>query len=183
MKQVMRKDQALFDGKLSDELRRRFRNKRLQMGLSYQRLAAVFGADWSTIRKWECGPTKSCSIALRQKLIDFLSGEYDKDLNENNTHAYAYIDELPKEVRKCMERISHAHYVLHYRPDLRKSLLIGINTIITKILQALIDKKKMDVCWCLSGEKTQAVSAQYTQYVDETNGRTPVRCRQCTVKL
>ncbi|NMA43720.1 MAG: helix-turn-helix transcriptional regulator [Oligosphaeraceae bacterium] len=143
MEQNLQKGQTPFDGKLNDELRMHLRNKRLQMGLPYERLAEVFGVDWSTIRKWECGPTKRCSIPMRQKLMDFLNGKYDKELSEeNDDNSSTYANELPGEVLHCMERIRTTYQLLHYRPDLRESLLGDIEKITTEMLQNMIDRKK-----------------------------------------
>lgn len=67
----------MFDGKLDAGMRQLIRQKRLQLGLSYQRLAFFFNVDWSTIRKWEHGPTHRCHALWQSQLEKFINGELD----------------------------------------------------------------------------------------------------------
>lgn len=65
------------DGTITEEMRIRLKEKRIALGLSMQRAAAVMGLNWATIRKWEQGLTVRCSISSRRQLERFLNGEFD----------------------------------------------------------------------------------------------------------
>lgn len=67
---------------ITDEMRQTLQGKRIAMGLPLKSIAAVLGVDWSTVRKWENGKTKRCSITVRPRLERFLAGEYDKRFSD-----------------------------------------------------------------------------------------------------
>ncbi|NMA43861.1 MAG: transcriptional regulator [Oligosphaeraceae bacterium] len=142
MKSQAQNEKNLFDGILSTELRTRLKDKRLRLGLPYQAMARLFGVDWSTIRKWERGPTKRCSVTLRPKLIDFLNGKYDEMLKaENEPKVFTYKRGIPDDVLYCMERFSKAYQLLRYRPDLRENLLDNVEKITNEMLKSMIERK------------------------------------------
>ncbi len=65
----------VFNGTFSDEIRREFRRRRAEYGLSYRRLAELFNTSWLTVRNWEIGKSKSCHCLLASKVSQFLNGE------------------------------------------------------------------------------------------------------------
>lgn len=67
----------MFGGNLDAGMRQLIRQKRLQLGLSYQRQAVFFNVDWSTIRQWEQGPTNRCHASWQSLLENFINGELD----------------------------------------------------------------------------------------------------------
>lgn len=73
------------DGTITEEMRLRLKEKRIALGLSMQRAAAVMGLNWATIRKWEQGLTVRCSISSRRQLERFLNGEFDNKFQEGMT--------------------------------------------------------------------------------------------------
>ncbi len=129
-----------FDGKFNSEIRKRIQIKRLQLGLPYQRIANLFAANWSTVRKWETGPTETCSVALRPKVEDFLNGKYDKILldQQNDLLTGNYPHCLPECALRCMEKFSHAYHLLRFRPELRDNMLVNIDKITRDTLQQMI---------------------------------------------
>lgn len=129
-----------FDGKFNSAIRKRIQNKRLQLGMPYQRIATLFAANWSTVRKWETGPTTTCSVAFRPKLEDFLNGKYDKILldQQNDLLTGNYPQCLPECALRCMEKFGHAYHLLRYRPELRENMLTNIDKITRDVLQQMI---------------------------------------------
>ena len=68
---------ADFTVVFTEQTRRRLRERRLALGLTYERLADALGINGSTLRKWESGTTRRCSLFCRPLVADFLSGDYD----------------------------------------------------------------------------------------------------------
>jgi hypothetical protein len=133
-----------FDGRINAAIRKRIQNKRLQLGMPYQRIASLFAANWSTIRKWETGPTVTCSVAFRPILEDFLNGKYDKMLREqqNDLLTGNYPQCLPESAMRCMEKFGHAYHLLRYRPELRENLLANVDKITRDALQQMLATEK-----------------------------------------
>ncbi|NMA21221.1 MAG: hypothetical protein GX927_11645 [Lentisphaerae bacterium] len=133
-----------FDGKINAAIRKRIQNKRLQLGMSYQRIASLFAANWSTIRKWETGPTETCSVAFRPILEDFLNGKYDKILRKQQSDPLTgnYPQCLPENALRCMEKFGHAYHLLRYRPELRENLLTNVDKITRNALQEMLTTEK-----------------------------------------
>jgi hypothetical protein len=129
-----------FDGRFSSEIRKLIRFKRLQLGLPYQRIAKLFAANWSTVRKWETGPTETCSVAMRPKVEDFLNGKYDRILlaQQNDPLTGNYPQYLPECAMRCMEKFSHAYQLLRFRPKLRENMLANVDKITRDTLQMMI---------------------------------------------
>jgi DNA-binding transcriptional regulator YiaG len=133
-----------FDGKINAAIRKRIQNKRLQLGMPYQRIASLFAANWSTIRKWETGPTETCSVAFRPILEDFLNGKYDKILRKQQSDPLTgnYPQCLPENALRCMEKFGHAYHLLRYRPELRENLLTNVDKITRNALQEMLTTEK-----------------------------------------
>lgn len=129
-----------FDGRFNSEIRKKIHFKRLQLGLPYQRIATLFAANWSTVRKWETGPTETCSVALRPKVEDFLNGKFDKILldQQNDLLTGNYPQCLPECALRCMEKFGHAYHLLRYRPELRDHMLTNIDKITRDVLKQMI---------------------------------------------
>jgi len=129
-----------FDGKFNSEIRKRIQIKRLQLGLPYQRIASLFAANWSTVRKWETGPTETCSVALRPKVEDFLNGKYDKMLldQQNDLLTGNYPQCLPECALRCMEKFGHAYHLLRFRPELRENMVQNVDKITRDTLEQMI---------------------------------------------
>jgi len=138
---MARKSKSIhFDGRFNSEIRRLIQLKRLQLGLPYQRIANLFAANWSTVRKWETGPTETCSVAMRPKLEDFLNGKYDKILlaQQNDPLTGNYPQCLPECALRCMEKFGHAYRLLRFRPELRENMLANMDKITRETLQMMI---------------------------------------------
>ncbi len=141
MKEDSQNGNLSFDGRLDNTVRHRIREKRLQLGLPYQQLAFFFNICWSTLRKWEQGPTTHCSVALRPKLEAFINGECDEEiLRQVKTEANRYPRNLPASVIFCMERFGNIYALLECQPELRDALLQGMNQVSQKVLENFLNK-------------------------------------------
>jgi len=146
MTQRSKQEQIQFDGRFNSEIRRLIQLKRQQLGLPYQHIASFFAANWSTVRKWETGPTERCSVAMRPKVEDFLNGKYDKMLlaQKNNLLNGNYQQCLPECALQCMEKFSNAYRLLRFRPKLREKMLANVDKVTRDTLQMMISAEDHD---------------------------------------
>jgi len=101
-----------------------FREHRLALGLSYNRVAKLFQKDWTTIRRWELAMTIPHNPRICQTILDFIAGKYDRRLlgiganftlcNSNQYSPDSFcIDDLmyaitkhSREPKKCLELLA-----------------------------------------------------------------------------
>lgn len=129
-----------FEEFFNPVLRQRLRRKRVELGLSYQRLSEYLGVHWSTIRKWEVGPTAFCHVQVSRRLLRLLSGDLDDEILQQENHpvygrARRY---LPENARLCLERVGSAYAVCHRRQDLQGVLLHQLETLSNSALTELL---------------------------------------------
>ncbi|NMA41883.1 MAG: hypothetical protein GX946_00710 [Oligosphaeraceae bacterium] len=140
MAQKTSREVIRFNGIFTPELRRRLQVKRLELGLAYQRLGALLQVNWSTIRKWECGQTKCCTLNMRKRVEDFLNGKYDeiliKEMQDPLTGSYPI--RPPCQVISCMERFSNAYQLLKPMPDLRTKLVKKLEQVTNQSMEQLL---------------------------------------------
>ncbi|MFA6815734.1 MAG: helix-turn-helix transcriptional regulator [Lentisphaeria bacterium] len=135
----MEKNSLAFENKLTADIRTRLKEKRIQLGLTYLSLSKFFEVNWSTIRKWELGPTITCNITKFKKLIAFIHGDYDDQLKEGMPICpYSENNRLPGTVRLCMERLSNTYMICKNNEDLKQQLIENVNQTTCEILQDLI---------------------------------------------
>lgn len=129
-----------FEEFFNPVLRQRLRRKRVEMGLSYQRLSEYLGVHWSTIRKWEVGPTAFCHGQAGRRLLRLLTGGMDDEiqLNESNPIYGNTPRYLPENARLCLERMGNTYAVCKSRYDLQGVFLQQLgevsNTALTKLV-------------------------------------------------
>lgn len=136
-----------FSGVFSNETRKRFRCKRLQLGLSFESVGEFFGVNWSTVRKWEQGPTRTCSGFFVRKIQRFITGEYDRMLNEKNRYGGNpgyYSRQMPEIVSQCSEKIANTYMLCKRHPDLRKELMDNVVAVTNSVLTSLTSKPSDD---------------------------------------
>lgn len=132
-----------FSGIFTPEIRKKFRCKRLQLGLSFANIGQFLGVNWSTVRKWEQGPTRSCSGFLVKKIQRFLAGGYDSVLNEKCRYrgdAGYYPHQIPEIVSQCSEKVANTYFLCDHHPDLRKELMENVVDITNSVLASLAQK-------------------------------------------
>ncbi len=135
----------IFDGQLTPEIRELLQAKRFELGLPFQRVAAFFGVNWSTFRKWEQGPTKSCELCFRPQLEAFLNGDYDdvlKSINRPKTAIQSLSEDMPQEVMQCLERVTNTYRLCQARPDLREKIVQSIDKATAGIIASLFSNSE-----------------------------------------
>lgn len=124
------KRRIAFDGNFTPEIRKILQAKRIELGLPFQRIAAFFGVNWSTFRKWEQGPTKACELCFRPHLDAFLNDQYDEVLqamSRPKAIIQNFADDIPPEVTHCLERVTNTYRLCKARPDLREKIIRSID--------------------------------------------------------
>jgi len=116
---------ALFKGFFDESTRHAMRRHRMALGLSYSALGRFLGVHWSTIRKWENGLIRQCTLQLRTRVASFLRGDYDFDIHANlgDPRLGAYLRSASSPATACVQRFASCYQLLGSRPDLR-SLLV-----------------------------------------------------------
>ena len=144
-----------FNCYFTSTVRHLFRQKRIQLGLPYNRLADFFGVNWSTIRKWEMGPTRVSEIVYRPKIEGFINGDYDRilksDLGMANTDDELY--ELPtgSPIYQCMERIATAYQLCQHDEGITNDFLSEIEDASRRAISKLVTREFKEY---LPSEKT-----------------------------
>lgn len=129
-----------FEEFFNPVLRQRLRRKRVELGLSYQRLSEYLGVHWSTIRKWEVGPTAFCHVQVARRLLRLLTGGMDDEIQQHESHpVYGRAPRyLPDNARLCLERVGSTYAVCNRRHDLQGELLQQLETLSNSALTELM---------------------------------------------
>ena len=116
---------ALFKGFFDESTRHAMRRHRMALGLSYSALGRFLGVHWSTIRKWENGLIRQCTLQLRTRVASFLRGDYDFDIHANlgDPRLGAYLRSASSPATACVQRFASCYQLLGSRPDLRGLLV------------------------------------------------------------
>ncbi|MFA4945664.1 MAG: helix-turn-helix domain-containing protein [Lentisphaeria bacterium] len=136
-----------WDGELTPEIRRRLREKRVQLGVTCQNVGALLKVDSSTVLKWEHGKVKRATITVRPRLEAFLRGEYDAIFA-------ARLPALPAAFRvgeaggqwpagkgdfqALLERLGNVHALCQARPELRAELAEAVEALADRLLAKLV---------------------------------------------
>ena len=131
-----------FNGVFTTNIRILMKKKRILLGLPYHRLGDLFGTDWSTVRKWEQGPTKKCELIYRPKIEGFINGDYDlelagKPIVEKRYHLYRLSSS--SSMYQCMERIAIAYQLCQSTPNLSDIFLKEIEGASNKAISKLLE--------------------------------------------
>lgn len=131
---------VVFDGKFTARLRELLRRRRQELGLSYASLSGYFNVNWSTLRKWELGPTSHCGVSMRPLLGKFLNGELDENLRQMQSkyRFSAPTRYLPSSVQSCLERIGNTYRLCQNRPELKCRLIEELSAKTGEILDRLV---------------------------------------------
>lgn len=135
-----------FMPRLNDEFRRLFREKRLELGLTYSRLSAYFLVNWSTIRKWEVGESRNCNSRVRPLLVRFLSGDADQELGVKLWPKLpgGLPQGLPRLARNCLNSYLQTYQDCEGYPDLRREMLQIITGATTILVNRLLSTRPED---------------------------------------
>ncbi|OGV86609.1 MAG: hypothetical protein A3K19_03665 [Lentisphaerae bacterium RIFOXYB12_FULL_65_16] len=136
---------------LTPEMRQRLRQKRVELGLTLKAVGMLLGVDWSTVRKWENGLTRRCSITVGPRLERFLRGEFDGELaaaqggdvvarvrEVREALASPYVEECTAlsrgGVEAILKRAGTVYNVCANHPKLQRELLRRIETATDAVL-------------------------------------------------
>lgn len=141
---------------ITEEMRRRLLEKRVEMGVPLKGVASVLGVDWSTVRKWEDGTTKRCSITVRPRLERFLSGDYDalfagrgarpamgagvESVAEDSSPPPGAKPDVPPELQAVFDHAAIVYRACRVRPQAQKELLRGIEASVDGVFARLLEK-------------------------------------------
>ena len=134
-----------FDGRITPDVRRRLRGRRLAFGLSYERLAEVLGVSWATLRKWELGECGRCSASRQGVLANFLKGCYDEQLLCQSLQSGKRIANPSLDAsRRRMQRIEQLCRLGEQHPEamaeLESALTAGVAAALRKSLGLVAEK-------------------------------------------
>ena len=137
-----------FNCYFTSTIRRLFRQKREMLGLPYQSLAEFFGVNWSTIRKWEMGPTKVSEIVYRPLIEGFINGDFDHTLKLKTAMPKEEEEfyELPASspMHQCMERATTAYHLCQHDEEISENLLSEIETASRRAISRLVTREFKD---------------------------------------
>lgn len=131
----------------SPSLRESFKRKRLALGLTQAQLAQYLKVSHSTIRKWEDGPVVSCRDCHCIRIMGFLNGEFDRELQGMKTlpgilaHRFKT---MPGQIRNFIRKAAIIHTLSSNRADVRIALLNGIDGIIRRYAGMSLQTGKND---------------------------------------
>ena len=135
-----------WDGEITPDIQQRLREARMRLGLPYKSVGAVLGVDWSTVRKWEKGMSRHCSLTIRPRLERFLAGGYDdvfdhaapvKDVRDNADADEGTRMPVP-EFTPCLKRPQAVHELTGNNPALRKELMREVEALTDAMLAKLV---------------------------------------------
>ena len=150
-----------FDCRFTSTIRKLFKQKRIELGLAYSRLADLFGANWSTIRKWENGPTESCELLYRPLIEAFLTGDYDRELTSGSYYqqsADRSVAPVPFPVHQCMERVVSTYLLCMHEQSITDAMLAQMEAATSEALKKLVSgvgvqmRHDLDLCLEQGGE-------------------------------
>ena len=140
-----KKKRIKFTCQFTDEIRQLIRRKRNQLGLSYAQMADFLGINWTTIRKWEKGPTGYCELVYRPKIEGFINGDFDDDFIDKGTLASkGYEPPMPEAVYQCFERIAGVCTLCNGNETIIQELVEHVDEATRKALSELIAKELID---------------------------------------
>lgn len=135
-----------FNCIFTEEIRRLLKIKRNSLGLTYQKLAEFFGINWSTLRKWENGPTETCEMIHRFKVQNFINGGYDQEIISmisSQTGGYSpYSDD--EIIKQCMERMTNTYELCSSQPKIQRQMLESLESVTRKAIEELIAADALD---------------------------------------
>ena len=139
------KGRITFNCYFTSTVRHLFHQKRIELGLPYNRLADFFGVNWSTIRKWEMGPTKVSEVVFRPKIEGFINGDYDRILKSNlgslNDDEELYEVPASSPIYQCMERVATAYQLCQHDDDITNVFLAELEEASRRAISKLVSQE------------------------------------------
>ena len=133
------------DVTFDSDFRRRFKLKRLALGLTQYQLAQYLKVSPSTVRKWEDGSIICCHDSHRIRIERFLCGDCDSDLQGRKTMPEALAARfraMPVQMRTFIRKAALIHALSGNRADVRINLQSGIRGIIRRYAVAAVPGRR-----------------------------------------
>lgn len=132
-----------FNGLFTARSRELFTRHRRDLGVSYQQLGALFRVSWSTVRKWECGITRTCQSHHIRHIQRFLAGGYDEQLS---CHSPIYEFAAGRfcnqhSLEGCCERIVNFYQLSAHIPELQDRMFQLLSEAVNEAASALVMTK------------------------------------------
>ena len=131
-----------FECEFTEKIRRLFKAKRQILGLSYNSLAEIIGANWSTIRKWEIGRTMNCNLRFRIAVEDFLNDDANHILLQSRGQKYSLYSTgrvTTRDITIALERVENTYRLCCGRPDFCEYIWNSLNALSHLMLTKLIE--------------------------------------------
>lgn len=120
----MRTDELHHRVRITEEIRLTMREKRLQLGFSYNKAADRINVHWSTYRKWETGETPQYTLESEQRVKAFLQDDIPTKKGPTD-------DEI---LTKLMRRQRAVFRMLPQDSELREKFLDNLEVLVDKFL-------------------------------------------------
>lgn len=146
-KQNSGNDPICFDCRFTDDIRKKFKEKREALGLAYSTLAEILEVNWSTVRKWETGKTQYCNIRHRPLIEDFLNGKLDvlfQQFHDEEMSRHAISRNLSPKLVCVLEKIENIYKLCLEYPELCEHLWKGLDGISVSTLKKLLGNDDND---------------------------------------
>lgn len=127
-----------FDCRFTEKIRMLFKRKRMELGLPYVKLGEIFGVNWSTVRKWEVGPTCNCELYYRPLVEKFLNGEYDCHFRCSNL-LEMYASNIPPQMHQCMERVINTYLLCKGKPEIVDAFISSLDGLSKDALESMTE--------------------------------------------
>ena len=121
----MRTDELHHRVRITEEIRLAMREKRLQLGFSYNKAADRINVHWSTYRKWETGETPQYTLESEQRVKAFLQDDIP-------TKKGPTADEI---LTRLMRRQRAVFRMLPQDSELRGKFLDNLEVLVDKFLE------------------------------------------------
>lgn len=129
-----------FNCVFTPEIRKIFKEKRQILGLSYNSLAEIIGANWSTLRKWEMGKTINCNIRYRIAIEEFLNDDVNhillKNQGQGDSHYLTYRGQSSR-INDALEKVKMTYLLCSGYPEYREHIWSSLNALACLMLKKL----------------------------------------------
>ena len=125
-------------GELTQEMRRRLRARRRQIGWSFRKASDYFGVEVSTYRKWESGKTASILSEKRLELFQvFINEEYPQGWDNVHFCNRSWNDQT--ELERCLLLVSKTYSLLSWEKLLVEHYTNCLKGTLRQVMELYLD--------------------------------------------
>lgn len=141
-----------WDGTLTPEIRRKLREKRENLGVTSQGVAALLRVNPSSVLKWEQGRVKRVGIIVRRRVEKFMNGDYDHAFGDNGqplSGAASGVGDgnagasknAPPALRAAFDHIAAAYTLFRKSPETQAELLKNVEAATNDVADRFVGGK------------------------------------------